>query len=384
MSTNNLSMTSGFGAQSARERLRAFQSHGLSLHAETSQLSGKIHPEECRQPYVACIATRTLAKMLREDKESDMTKTMNKVSISSFALAVVVSVLTIPQLSVAATNEKNEIVVNALAQDSNPATIAASARLDKKQYREIKVSVEHGIATLTGTVDLYEYKADAEKRVRRVPGVTAVRNLVDVSGPSIPDQELQAKLQEKLTYDRVGYGNTFNAISLTVESGIVTLGGHARTDMDKDSALALVSTQPGVKDVIEEIDVDPVSIMDDQTRIAVARAIYGYPSLNRYSIDPAKPIRISVQNGHVELYGIVDSRADKDVAFIRANGVPWRIRCKELPANCRSIGRDTKVAPSSPAWLIERRALTLLNLTVHLGLTFAGPSRETRTQRQEF
>ena len=321
MSTNNLSMTSGFGAQSARERLRAFQSHGLSLHAETSQLSGKIHPEECRQPYVACIATRTLAKMLREDKESDMTKTMNKVSISSFALAVVVSVLTIPQLSVAATNEKNEIVVNALAQDSNPATIAASARLDKKQYREIKVSVEHGIATLTGTVDLYEYKADAE-RVRRVPGVTAVRNLVDVSGPSIPDQELQAKLQEKLTYDRVGYGNTFNAISLTVESGIVTLGGHARTDMDKDSALALVSTQPGVKDVIEEIDVDPVSIMDDQTRIAIARAIYGYPSLNRYSIDPAKPIRISVQNGHVELYGIVDSRADKDVAFIRANGVP--------------------------------------------------------------
>jgi osmotically-inducible protein OsmY len=29
-----------------------------------------------------------------------------------------------------------------------------------------------------------------------------------------------------------------------------------------------------------------------------------------------------VQNGHVELYGMVDSQADKDVAFIRANGVP--------------------------------------------------------------
>jgi len=101
----------------------------------------------------------------------------------------------------------------------------------------------------------------------------------------------------------------------------VTLGGHARTDVDKDSALALVSTQTGVKDVIEEIDVDPVSIMDDQARMAVARAVYGYPSLNKYAIDPAKPIRISVQNGHVELYGMVDSKADKDVAFIRANGV---------------------------------------------------------------
>jgi osmotically-inducible protein OsmY len=119
----------------------------------------------------------------------------------------------------------------------------------------------------------------------------------------------------------VGYGNTFNAISLSVQGGVVTLGGHARTNVDKDSALALVSTQPGVKDVIEEIDVDPVSMMDDQIRMAVARAVYGYPSLNRYAIDPAKTIRISVQNGHVELYGIVDTKAEKDVAFVRANGV---------------------------------------------------------------
>jgi hypothetical protein len=62
--------------------------------------------------------------------------------------------------------------------------------------------------------------------------------------------------------------------------------------------------------------------MDDQTRLQVARAIYGYPSLNKYAIDPAKPIRISVQNGHVELYGVVDSEADKNTAGIRANGVP--------------------------------------------------------------
>src|SRR6185437_12339760 len=111
-------------------------------------------------------------------------------------------------------------------------------------------------------------------------------------------RELQKTLQEKLTYDRVGYGNAFNAISLTVDSGVVTLGGRARTDVDKNSAMALVSTQPGVKDVVEEIDVHPVSMMDDQTRLAVARAIYGHSSLNRYALDPAKPIRISVQNGH--------------------------------------------------------------------------------------
>jgi osmotically-inducible protein OsmY len=62
--------------------------------------------------------------------------------------------------------------------------------------------------------------------------------------------------------------------------------------------------------------------MDDQIRLAVARAVYGYATLNKYAIDPGKPIRISVRNGNVELYGTVDSKADKDTAFIRANGVP--------------------------------------------------------------
>ncbi len=210
----------------------------------------------------------------------------------------------------------------AQAQADNPAAGDAAARLNKKQYKNVTVKVENGIATLSGAVDLFEYKADAEKSVHKARGVTAVRNLIEVAGPTVPDAELQAKLGEKLAYDRVGFGNAFNSITLSVRNGVVTLGGHARTDVDKDSALALVSTYPGVKDVIGEIDVDPVSIMDDRTRLEVARAIYGYTSLSRYAIDPAKPIRISVQNGNVELYGVVDSQADKDVAFLRANGVP--------------------------------------------------------------
>jgi len=209
----------------------------------------------------------------------------------------------------------------AATQQDRPVANDAAERLNKKQYKNVRASVHNGIATLTGTVDLFEYKADAEKRVRKAKGVTAVRNLIQVAGPAVPDQVLLAKLQEKLAYDRVGYGNTFNAISVAVENGAVTLGGHARTDVDKDSALALVATYPGVKDLTDEIEVDPVSMMDDETRMAVARAVYGYSTLSRYAIDPAKPIRISVQNGHVELYGIVDSQSDKEVAYLRANGV---------------------------------------------------------------
>lgn len=197
------------------------------------------------------------------------------------------------------------------------------ARLNKSQFKDVKVTLDNGIATLTGTVGLYEYKRDAENRARKTKGVTAVRNEIQVAGPNVSDTELKSKLMEKLAYDRVGYGTTpFNAITLNVENGVVTLGGHAYSDVDKDSATALVSTYPGVKDVIDNIEVDPTSIMDDRTRLAVARAIYGYPSLNKYAVDPAKPIRISVQKGHVELYGMVDTKADKDTAYIRAQGVP--------------------------------------------------------------
>jgi hyperosmotically inducible protein len=227
------------------------------------------------------------------------------------------ALLSIPQISIASGHG-----AAAAAQTGDATASEAMAKLNKKQFKDVKVNMENGIATLTGTVDLYEYKADADRRVHKVKGVKAVRNDIEVAGPTIPDQQLQEKLVEKLQYDRVGYGNAFNSITVNVQGGVVTLGGHARTDVDKDSALALVSTYPGVKDVNSEIEVDPVSIMDDQTRMAVAHAVYGYPTLNKYAIDPAKPIRISVQNGHVELYGVVDSQADKDTANIRANGVP--------------------------------------------------------------
>lgn len=234
--------------------------------------------------------------------------------------ALAVGLMVIPQLSQAKPLSSGS---PAFAQaDSSSVASEAMNKLNKKQFKDVKVTVENGIATLSGSVDLYEYKADADRRVHKVKGVTAVRNEIQVSGPTVSDQELQSKLQEKLAYDRVGYGNAFNSITVSVQNGEVTLAGHARTDVDKDSAIGLVSTYPGVKEVNNEIEVDPVSMMDDQTRLAVAHAVYSFPSLSKYAMDPARPIRISVQNGHVELYGTVDSKADRDAANIRANTVP--------------------------------------------------------------
>lgn len=247
-----------------------------------------------------------------------MLKSTKFSTTAAVAVILMGALAVVPQVSMAA-----GIPAAAAAESGSSLADAVMKKLDKKQFKNVKATADsEGIVTLEGSVDLYEYKSDADRRAQKVKGVNGVRNRIEVSGPAVSDQELQNKLVEKLQYDRVGYGNAFNAISVGVQNGVVTLGGHARTDVDKDSALALVSTYPGVKDVNDDIQVDPVSMMDDQTRLAVARAVYGYPTLNKYAIDPAKPIRISVQNGHVELSGVVDSKSDKDTAGIRANGVP--------------------------------------------------------------
>jgi len=214
----------------------------------------------------------------------------------------------------------------AMAQNGpNDAQIQADVTkaLDNKRFKDVKASVRNGVVTLTGTVDLYSAKLDADNRAHHRRNVKSVENQIEVAGPVVEDTTLRDKLAEKLAYDRVGYGTTaFNAFTIGVQNGVVTLGGTAYGPSDKDSALSLVENYPGVKDVVDNMEVAPVSPMDDRIRLAEARAIYGFPQLNKYAIDPAKPIRITVVNGNVTLSGMVDSQADKDVANIRANGVP--------------------------------------------------------------
>ncbi|WP_255551382.1 BON domain-containing protein [Granulicella sp. dw_53] len=210
---------------------------------------------------------------------------------------------------------------------SNDAQIQADVikALDNKKFKDVKATVQNGVVTLTGTVDLYSDKEQADQKAHHRKNVKAVQNMIEVGGPgtAIDDVQLRNKLAEKLAYDRVGYGTTaFNALTIGVQNGVVTLGGVAYGPTDKDSAVSLVANYPGVKDLVDNIEVAPLSPMDDRIRLAEARAIYGAPQLNKYALDPAKPIRITVVNGNVTLSGVVDNQADKDVANIRANGVP--------------------------------------------------------------
>ncbi len=209
------------------------------------------------------------------------------------------------------------------AADTAQLTAAVQKQLRNKNFKDITVRAsDDGTVTLSGQVDLFGYKADAIKRAKRVRGVKDVSDNIAVGGPTIPDNVLQRKLLSRIEVDRVGFGQVFDAISVDVHNGVATLGGHALGPVAKQSAISLTQFTPGVKDVVDQISVDPVSPMDDGIRRAVYRAIYGFPALQQYAIVPSKPIRISVQNGRVTLYGIVNNQMDKQLAYTRAMQVP--------------------------------------------------------------
>lgn len=196
--------------------------------------------------------------------------------------------------------------------------------LGNKRFNNVHVAVNNGVVTLSGQVERFSDKEDANRKANHVKNIAAVSDRIEVAVPEgVSDAALQEKLGKALVYDRVGYGTTiYNNITLGVENGVVTLGGMVYGPTDKDSALSLVANTPGVRDIVDNLEVAPVSPMDDRIRIAEARAIYGDRTLNRYALDPAKTIRITVVNGNVTLNGVVDNKMDHDIAGIRANGVP--------------------------------------------------------------
>ena len=211
----------------------------------------------------------------------------------------------------------------ATARYDNQIQTSVMQKLAKKsQFSDVKSSVEDGIVTLTGTVGLYQRKLDAAKLARKTANVQGVDNLITVAGPNVSDEQLERKLAKKLNYVREGYDSTFDYFALGVKDGVVTVEGQDLTGLGRDEALADIDSMPGVKDVIANISLEPVSPFDEGVRLRAARAIYRDPVLSKYAMDPARPIRIIVVNGHVTLYGAVDSTMDRNVAGLRANQIP--------------------------------------------------------------
>jgi osmotically-inducible protein OsmY len=197
-------------------------------------------------------------------------------------------------------------------------------QLSNKKFSGVHVQVQDGVVHLTGQVDRFADKDDAQKRVDKMHEGSSIQNDINVAGAgNVSDADLFQKLSKQLVYDRQGYPSyPFNSLTLQVHDGVVTVGGVVVEPVDKDSALGLIKNTQGVRGLVDHIQVAPLSPSDNRIRAAEYRAIYGSPQFTKYAINPAKPIRIVVLNGHVVLTGVVDNKGDRDIAGIRANQVP--------------------------------------------------------------
>jgi len=102
----------------------------------------------------------------------------------------------------------------------------------------------------------------------------------------------------------------------------VTLLGQVRKPTLKSDAERAVKSVEGVDTVDNQLEVLPLSPNDDRLRLRVYRAIYRTSGLERYAIQAVPPIHIIVRNGNVTLEGVVASQFDRNLANIKARGVP--------------------------------------------------------------
>ncbi len=138
--------------------------------------------------------------------------------------------------------------------------------------------------------------------------------------PVQPMTRLEREVRHELV--TLPYYGVFDNLTFRVDGGNVTLMGQVTRPTLKSSAERVVKDVPGVTGVTNNIEVLPLSGMDDQIRRAAYRAIYGQSQLNMYALRAVPPIHIIVRNGALTLEGVVATQADKNVAGIQAHSVP--------------------------------------------------------------
>ena len=140
------------------------------------------------------------------------------------------------------------------------------------------------------------------------------------AGGSKAETDLGKKVRHELVM--LPYFTIFDNLAYKVEGNTVTLYGEVTQPVLKSDAQRAVKRVEGVQSVVNNIQVLPLSPFDNQIRRAEYRAIFGFGGLYRYAMGTNPSIRIIVNNGHVTLEGIVDNQGDKNLAYVRANGVP--------------------------------------------------------------
>jgi len=143
----------------------------------------------------------------------------------------------------------------------------------------------------------------------------------DAFMPGVRDEsEIAKEVRHQLV--TLPYYGVFDDLAFRVQGATVTLMGAVTRPTLKSDAESSVKRVKGVTAVVNNIEILPLSPMDDRIRIATYRAIYGDSALaDRYAYRALPSIHILVKNGNVVLEGVVANAMDKSIAGIRANGV---------------------------------------------------------------
>ena len=135
-----------------------------------------------------------------------------------------------------------------------------------------------------------------------------------------PNQHLIKEVRHELVM--LPYVNIFDNLEFRVDGNNVTLLGQVTRPNIKSDAENAVKHVEGVGQVINQIEVLPLSPTDDGIRRAIYTTLARQPSLQLYFMQSISPIRIIVKNGNVTLEGVVSNKTDSDIAKIQANSVP--------------------------------------------------------------
>lgn len=146
---------------------------------------------------------------------------------------------------------------------------------------------------------------------------------VRAQAPAPGSSKYEAWLTKEVRHQLVmlPWYSVFDNLEYSVTDGTVTLQGQVVRPSIKSDAENAVKGIEGVEKVINNIEVLPLSPNDDRIRRRVFHAIYSYGPLQKYELQAVPPIHIIVKGGNVTLEGVVDNDTDKNLAYIRANGV---------------------------------------------------------------
>ena len=178
----------------------------------------------------------------------------------------------------------------------------------------IGVAVDNGVVTLSGHVDSYAQKLDAERAALRVKGVRAVAQQIDVRYPAdkkTHDDEIAGRAAKVVGDARVPEGQ----VKVSVQKGWVTLAGTVEWQYQKLAAEAAVRKLSGVTGVSNSIEVKPrVHAADVKERILAA--------LHRNADLEGAGIRVTVLSGRVILDGSVKAWHERALAERAAWAAP--------------------------------------------------------------